>query len=84
MFVKTEGGYSALDFPGTPAEFKNAAQSALGEPADILFGEGEARLIGLRLCVIGTENQASPLHIIAPLSHSRAQCGNGILGQYVP
>ena len=41
VFVRTEGGYSALDFPGTPAEFKNAAQSALGEPVDILFAEGD-------------------------------------------
>ena len=41
VFVRTEGGYSALDFPGTPTEFKNAAKSALGEPVDILFGEGD-------------------------------------------
>ena len=52
MFVRTEGGYSALDFPGTPTEFKNAAKSALGEPVDILFGEGDPHGTPDRITVV--------------------------------
>jgi hypothetical protein len=52
VFVRTEGGYSALDLPGTPAEFKNAAQSALGEPVDILFGESDPQGAPDRITIV--------------------------------
>ncbi len=40
VFVRTEGGFNPVDFPGMPNEFKTLALGTLGKPVEILFGEG--------------------------------------------